>query len=173
MSYVNREHGWENFTHVSCRHIAWEGFLCCLLIIATGSERKGMRNDISKMQTDKERKMGYVYHFWQEFSVLCCVRWFRFQESYCIGIDCLKKNSPEIFISVCSISKIPATISYCRWTIQQGVLKLIKALVAHHSFKLRLGKHGLLKNIHTHLQYNCTWKWISFYYSAMYQIHIA
>lgn len=93
MSYVNREHGWENFTHVSCRHIAWEGFLCCLLIIATGSERKGMRNDISKMQTDKERKMGYVYHFWQEFSVLCCVRWFRFQESYCIGIDCLKKKT--------------------------------------------------------------------------------
>jgi len=60
-----------------------------------------MRDDISKTQTDKERKMGYVYHTWQGFSVLFCMRWFGFQKNYCIGVDCPEKTDLTSFILVC------------------------------------------------------------------------
>lgn len=132
MCYVHKEHGWENFPHKSCRHVGWKGFLCCLLIIATGSERNGLKGDISKMQTDKWRKMGYVYHSWQGFSVLCSMRWFRFQGNYCIGVDWPEKPDLASLISVCSVSRISTIFSCCRWTIQCRVLKLIEALIAHH-----------------------------------------
>lgn len=71
-----------------------------------------MRGDISKTQTDKERKMGYVYHSWQGFSVLCCMRWFRFQGNYCIGVDYPEKTDLMSLISVCSVSKISTTFSH-------------------------------------------------------------
>lgn len=167
MSYVNREYGWESFTHVSCRHVAWEGFLCCLLIIATGSERKGMRNDISKMQTDKERKMGYVYHFWQEFSVLCCVRWFRFQESYCIGIDCPKKNSPEIFYFGLQYIQNTSYNILLQVNYPTGGPEVDQGFGGSPFFQIKIRQTRAFKKIHTHLQYNCTWKWILFYYSAL------
>lgn len=113
----------EKISHTKVPDVGREGFLCWLLIRATGSEWKGLRGDISKMQTDKERKMGCVYHSWQGFSVLCCRRWFRFQGSYCIGVDCPGKTDLEPLISAHSTSRTPTTFPCCRWTLQRGVLK--------------------------------------------------
>lgn len=113
----------EKISHTKVADIGWEGVLCWLLIRATGSEWKGLRGDINKMQTDKGRKMGCVYHSWQGFSVLCCRRWFRFQGSYCRGADCPGKTDLEPLILVHSISRTPTALSCCRWALQRRVLK--------------------------------------------------
>lgn len=148
----------EKISHTKAPDIGWEGFLCWLLIRATGSEWNGLRGDINKMQTDKERKMGCVYHSWQGFSALCCRRWLRFQGSCCIGVDCPGKTDLEPLILVHSMSRTPTTVSCCRWTLQRGVLKPNR--FGSSLVKLELWDYGHWKKTCTWFQLHGDWKWL-------------